>query len=547
MSTSPVHPLASEHRLRLVRRRWKSIAVLTLLVSLSALGSALLREKQYTATAKILFRDSGLDEAVFGTIDIRPSRDPAREAATNVKLVGLEQVARRTEEALRNGSEYPSNQVPLTSSEITRRMRIAPEGQSDLVSASFTYRSPTVAALVVNTFADQYVAFRRDADRQKIQEARQLVESKLADLSAAERTSAEGQRLEERGQQLDILSSLQTGNAEVVQRADAPDAPSSPSPVQNALLGLIFGGLFGVVFAWLREQLDRRLRDAEDVEELFGVPPLAVIPRSRIPRKPRGDSVDGHEAEAFMMLRATLRYFNVKQPLRSVLVTSSAPGEGKTYISCRLSAAAAVSGASVLLVEADLRRPRMAEELGLSATRGLSTLLSGQDTVGNVLQQVDLAELFPGFAAQRSFDVIAAGPLPPNPADLLESDQFAEFLRLAESRYDLVVIDTPPTAIVSDAIPLMQKVSGVLPVLRLGHSSRLATERLRNQLQNLGARVLGVVANDETRRKMSSYDYGPYTSYRSLGRLENSESQGKNGAAPVSRADAQAAVEQRLH
>jgi succinoglycan biosynthesis transport protein ExoP len=481
--------------LRSLRRRIGVIVLCCVLVPASAFAFSQSQTKQYTASASLLFRDPGFDQKLFGSQAFAPSQDPAREAATNVKLVSLDVVAQRT--ARRLPEARP----------VKNKVAVSPEGQSDVVGLSATYPNPRLAARVANTFAEEYIAFRREADRAKIAEARGLVERRIRQLSPADQ-GAQARSLRGQLEQLDILASLQTGNAELAEAAAVPTSPSSPKTVRNTGLGVFLGLLLGVGLALLFERLDRRVRDPKEIEEIFGRPILGAIPNSRTLDRsgPAQEALPAKEDEAFRMLRANLRYFNIDRGDESVLITSAAPGDGKSTVAWNLAAAAAGAGSRVLLIEADLRNPALATNLGLYGTPGLSTVLSGEADMADVVQQIPVQASANGRGA-RTVDVLLAGPLPPNPADLLESDRMSEVIRTGESKYDLLVIDTPPASVVSDAIPLVNQVGGVIVVSRLARTTREAATHLRNQLRNLDAPVLGVVVN-ATGSDSEAYGYG---------------------------------------
>ncbi len=213
------------------------------------------------------------------------------------------------------------------------------------------------------------------------------------------------------------------------------------------------------------------------------------------------------------MLRANLRYFNVDHDVGSILVTSAAPGDGKTTVAWNLATAAAELGGRVLLVEADLRHPGIAQGLGMREARGLSTVLAGEASLEGALQEVPLPDRQSGRGT-RTVEVLLSGPLPPNPSDLLESDAMGELLSAAQQGYDLVVIDTPPMSVVSDAIPLIKNVGGVIVVGRAGKTTRDAAARLNEQLVNLKAPFLGIVVNGlKSDGEGYGYGYGYGTTY----------------------------------
>ncbi len=495
---------ASQVALRALRRRAGLIIACLILTPAAAYAFSVSQQKQYSTSASLLFRDPGFDQKLFGSTLLPPSQDPNREAATNVRLVSLEAVAARTAKRLHR----------LNGVEVQKKVTASAEGQSNVVSVTATDPNPRFASALANTFADQYIQFRRDADRSKIREAERLIRSNLANLPQGQQNSVPGgqqssTRARELLGQLDVLGSLQTGNAELVQRAELPKIPSSPRPILNTALGAFVGLLLGLGLTFVLERMDRRVRDPRELEEIFERPILGGVPESRALARsgtPRTKASAG-ESEAFRMLRANLRYFDIDRDIASVLVTSAAPGDGKTTISWNLASAAAGAGERVLLVEADLRHPALAEGFGLRSAAGLSTVLAGEAELEQAVQQIPVQERANGQGL-RTVDVLLAGPLPPNPSDLLESDRMRELIARAEHKYDFVVIDTPPTSVVSDAIPLVPQVGGVIVVGRLAKTTKDAALHLKAQLRNLDARVLGVVVNAVGESDAYGYGYG---------------------------------------
>lgn len=487
--------------LRVLRRRLPLIVLCVIALPAGALTFSLLQHKEYSTTASLLFRDPQFDQKLFGSTAVPTNVDPTREAATNVELVSLDVVADRVARKLGGG---------LTGTAVTNEVQVASAGKSDVVSITATDRDPDQAARIANTFAEQYIVFRRAADRSKIQQAQTLVKNQITKLSVAARNGPRGRSLEGRSEQLGILASLQTGNAELVQPATVPTSPSFPRPVRNTAIGVILGILLGLGLALLFERFDRRLKHADDIADAFDRPVLGAIPESRVIARPDQAQATAElpagEAEAFRMLRANLRYFNVDQRVVSVLITSASPMEGKSMVAVHLASAAGRAGAKVLLLEADLRRPTIGSKLGITSAGGLSLVLSGDMSLEHAAQAVDVAG--PGAANARPIDVVLAGPIPPNPADLIESESMRQIIENAETTYDLVVVDTPPTSVVSDAIPLVKEVSGVIVVTRLGRTTRESAAHLRGQLENLDANTLGVVVNSVSKSGGGGYGYG---------------------------------------
>lgn len=486
--------------LAVLRRRAGLIGLITVLTAAVALGFSFLQNKEYSTSASMLFRNSGLDAKLFGVSVSTSDADPTRQAETNLKLISLQVVAARTAQAL-NGA--------LTAAEVQRKVHISTEGQSDVVSINATDASPEVAARLANTFGREYIDIRRAADRDAIRRAQSLVKAKLDALPASEQSSPLANSLQKRLDDLGVLGSLQTGNAELVQKAQIPSTPSSPKPKRNAIFGAFGGLLLGFALALVWEQFDRRLRSPEELGEALGMPVLGTVPESHalvVQHWLEGrDGSQLHalppsEAEAFRMLRANLRYIDVKREIRTVLVTSPTAEDGKSTVALNLALAAAESGISVLLLEADMRHPSLASTLGIGRDGGrpglgLDSLLTNPDTALSDVGHIEVARRTSGDASPGSLDVLIAGAIPPNPTELMESDRMRRLLGEAKRIYDLIVIDTPPILVVSDAIPLVKQVDGVLVVGRLASTTREQATRLRDQLERLDVPTLGVVAN----------------------------------------------------
>jgi tyrosine-protein kinase len=507
---------ALERGLGIARRNWLILLICIVALPVLALVYSLLQTPKYTASATLLFNSAEAGQLPFGG---EVDTDPQRAAATNLRLVSLEKISARTAKAL--------DQPGLTTEGVSAAVEVAPQGESDLISIEATDPSAKLATQIANEFARQYISFRRETDQRRIVQAETIVEAKLAELSSGEREGPEGENLEKRLRQLAFLSTLTTGNAELVQEANEPSSPSSPKTKRNIALGLLLGIALGICLALLREQFDRRLRELEDVEALFDVPILGTIPQSSaIAHTGPGAQLapTGAEGEAFRMLRASLRYFNVDRQVCSILVTSSVSQDGKTTVAWNLALAEARAGTRVLYLEADLRRPSLSTELGIPTDDGLSLVLTGSSEPSQAIREVE------------GVDVLVAGPVPPNPAELIESQRMSNLLAWAEENYDRVIIDTPPAAVVADAVSLFSQVGGVVVVARLQKSPRDDAEHLRDQLTNTGAPVLGLVINGVGAPSESNYyhasptgEFAPRRKPESKASSANSNSSPANG------------------
>jgi tyrosine-protein kinase len=494
---------------RVLRRRRWLIVLCFLLVTGATVGYDLTQTKKYSATATLLFRDPGFDQKFFGAPVLAPNVDPEREQETNVGLVSLETVAARTAAVL----------GPTLGARVSGEVHVSSPGNADLAEITATDPNPRAAAQIATTYAAQYVIFRRDADRSKVLDAQGVIQRRIASLPPSQRNGPTGRALATQASQLEVLADLQTGNAELVQSATVPSSPSSPTPKQDGIIAGIVGLLLGFGLAVIFERLDRRLNDPEELEAAFRMPLLGLIPQSpalayqKRRRAEGGFHLPPAEIEAFRLLRARLRYFDVDREIKVVLITSAAPNDGKTTVATHLAAAAATSGTRVLLLEGDLRRPTLARRLRTRPDSGLMDVLTADSLQSALRDTASFISTEEVNGVGTGFHVVTAGDIPPNPAAVLESGKMANFIELARLTYDLVVIDSTPLPVVSDAIPLLSLVDGVLVVGRVGVTTRIAGKRLADQLTALRAPTLGLAANALDPRAWgyygNQYDYIP--------------------------------------
>ncbi len=479
--------------LRVLRRHYRLMFVCVILATGAAYAVATIQKKEYRAQAVLLFHDPGYAGILFGSNVSSTAPDPTRNAATDLDLVSLQVVAARTAAAIRG----------MTSARVRGDVTVAADGESDTVSIFATDHDPRLAAQLATTYGRQFIAFRRSAARADLRTAEQVVQRQLLALPTSQQSGSVAAGLKNRADELQVLAALQTGNAQLVQPATVPRSQSSPAPRRTAAIGLALGLVLAVLLVQLRERLDRRIRDADEIEEVFGRPILGTIPHVKAFRAKSRDSGDlpAREREAFIILSTSLRYFNGNRNggVKTILVTSAASGEGKTTIARNLAAGNAVTRNRTLLIEADLRHPVLVSRLGLSEGPGLSDVLAGQLNWRDALREVAVNRGGTDILDDLRFDLLPAGGVPPNPTDLIGSEAMKRLLEEVEPHYRLVIIDTPPTAIVSDAIPLLSLVDGVIVVARLNMSMRDSIRHLERQLKRLGAPVLGVVINDVAR------------------------------------------------
>jgi capsular exopolysaccharide synthesis family protein len=505
--------LSLEQILDVIRRRALWVTLCFFLVTSAAFLFSVQQTKKYTATASLVFNNNQLGQQAAGLAPVSVNNQQAQQN-TNVKLVQLGDMARRTAQRLGRG---------LTEEKVSANLGISAQGESNIVDVSATAASAALAAEIANTYTKQFVTEQQNSNHQYYASALALVNKQLAALSPRARLSAAGVSLENRAQSLGVLAELNSGNVQLAQSAAVPTAPSSPKTARNTVLGAVLGLVLGLGVAFLIERFDRRIREPKDLAEIYRLPLLGVVPESSAlagPARSNGyafDSLPGGEAEAFQLLRAHLTYFNVDRRLRTLLIASAAPGDGKTTVARHLAAASARMGSRVLLMEVDLRRPTVARQLAIRSRPGLADVLIEVVEMRAAIQSIQLDSVFAQGSEGRTLDVLVAGAvMPPNPAALIESTAMESVLEQAKSEYDLVVIDTPPLTAVSDAFPLLGKVDGVVIVGWVGRNRRDVAQRLHETLDGAGAPLLGVVANGFSSRGLGAYGYDyAYTQERS--------------------------------
>jgi capsular exopolysaccharide synthesis family protein len=291
----------------------------------------------------------------------------------------------------------------------------------------------------------------------------------------------------------------------VIKPAVAPAEPSAPHTRLNLLLGFLVGLALGVAASVLRTTLDSRIRGEADLRQISNVPLLGGISFDQdATRKPLLTQTEHQSprAESFRQLRTNLQFANVSGRAKTVLVTSSLPGEGKSTTATNLAIAIAQAGQTVCLVDADLRRPMVNEYLGLDRNAGLTTALVGEADVNDLLQPWGNDNLY----------VLTSGRIPPNPSELLGSDVMHNLIIRLEQAFDTVIIDAPPLLPVTDAAVLSQHVGGVLLVVGTEKVRHHDLEKSLTALEMVGATVLGAVLNRLPVKGPDAYSYGYYAS-----------------------------------
>ncbi|HEX8720624.1 MAG TPA: polysaccharide biosynthesis tyrosine autokinase [Pyrinomonadaceae bacterium] len=363
-----------------------------------------------------------------------------------------------------------------------------------------------------------------------------ISETSLGDLDQAIETDRQNLNLYmQRLNELRVTNPERTnGNITMVEEARVPRAPIGPPRVRNIVVALLLSLGIGVGLAFLLDYLDDTLKSVEDVDRHLHLPTLALIPAPRDARRLLGrgapepvpgaataltliDDVRSPVAEAYRHLRTSLLLSSAGQPPKTVLVTSSQPSEGKTTTAVNIATMLAQTGADVLLLDCDLRRPRIHTHFGLPNARGVTNYLSGEANVSDLVQTYDKLP---------NLKVISSGPVPPNAAELLGSEEMRKLLFVLAENFTHIIIDSPPAISFTDASILSTMVEGVMLVVHGGRSSRAVVRRAKQQLQDVGAHLFGIVLNNVKLEGTDYYYYSGYYSAEEDGAPEGAEAAG---------------------
>lgn len=445
--------------LSVLRARWVVIVVAAVVGALLALTGSLLTTPSYTARIQFYVTVSGGETAAAA---YQGSLGAQQKVQSYAALVDSTDVAQRVVEA---------SGVDLDAGQVVNGVTAEADAKTVLLDVAVTDADPNRSLRLAEGYGE-------------------VLPSVIADLETPE--GAEN-----------ALAKLT-----VINPATLPDTPVSPNTTQNIFIGTILGLIVGMGTVLLAHLLDRRVREKGQVELITRAPVVGSIPFRR--REDREDGAEhivpfreGHSpvAEAFRRLRTNLQFLQVDNPPRVIVLTSSVALEGKSETAVNLSLALAEAGSRVLLVEADLRRPRVVAYMSMPDKVGLTNVLTGQAEFSDVVQGTRHAGV----------DLLACGPLPPNPSELLSSEVARKLFSQLRGLYDYVIIDSPPLLPVTDGALLAQISDGALLVVR---SHRTTTDQLTQAVDNLekaNAQLLGtiVIANKPEHRGSSSY----YNSY----------------------------------
>ncbi|WP_082544421.1 polysaccharide biosynthesis tyrosine autokinase [Rhodococcus sp. Leaf225] len=463
---------------RILRARWIVIVLTTVIAAAASLVFSLVSTPVYEACTRLYVSTGSSSSSV--TEVYQGNLASQQRVASYTQLLGGESVAQRTIDSLG---------LSMSPSTLASKVRTTSSPDTVLIDTCVSDASATTARDLANGIGTTFVDFVDDLE-----------------------TPPGG------GAPLAQVS--------VVEPAQVPTGPISPKTTRNLALGVAVGLLLGIALAVIRDRLDNTIKDRTTLADLSGVPVVGVVPFDKTIKEEAAlsfaESSSG-TAEAFRELRTNLQFLEVDSPPRVIVVTSAVPAEGKTTTAVNLALVLAEAGHHVALIEGDLRRPRVSKYLGLVGSVGFSTVLSGQADVEEVLQPTKF----------HGVDVLASGPLPPNPSELLGSEAARTVMDTLRASFDYVVVDAPPLLPVTDASVITAHADGAIVVARHGHTKRDELTRALGNLTQVGAPILGVILTMAPSRGKRDYDYRHYYETDTTVARQDAPSAAVRPAAPV--------------
>jgi capsular exopolysaccharide synthesis family protein len=481
--------------IRVLRARWLVIA-LTVGVAL-AIGIAycVLRDPVYSATTKIEFRGDDADFDVVSPGVVQTDLTPEKSAAAQANVVTSNAVL---EAVQRHGY------ADLSTDELRNRVDVSVEADSNLVAIEASAPEARAAADLAETFAQETRAASRRQNRARFARQADALEAALDRGHLDPITKGNYKATIARLRTLANVADPVT----IASPAEVPDDPSAPQPVRDLLLAGVLGVLVGVGLAYMRNALDRRVRDSREIQAEIGYPLVGYVPdeilglagasRNGVDSAEKVETQD--ELEAFRIIRTNVQFLGDRH-ISSLVVTSPVAEEGKSTVAAGYAYASAAAGHRTLLVDCDLRRPVLGDRFGVEAAPGLSDVLAGNVELADALRSI------PVHSAESAdpLSLIPAGASVFQPSEMIGSDRFARFLDEVEKTYDAVVFDSAPLLPVGDTRELVVRVDAILVCVRMEQTTSDQVGRAKEVLERLPNRAVGLVITGVTRGREDGY------------------------------------------
>jgi capsular exopolysaccharide synthesis family protein len=492
--------------LRVLRRRKWIILACTLAVPAAAYFYSARQPAQYQASAQVYLSSQDLAGALTGIST--GYVDQTRLADTAASLAHVRDVA---EDAIAS-----SHVEGVSAGALLGSTSIVPQTGTDILTFTVRNHEPGLAELLANAYANAFTKYRGQLDSDAVRRARKEIQGRLQALEASGQASGRlATSLRDKDQQLATLEALQTSRSYVISTAEGA-AKMSPQPRRDAMLGLLLGLVLGIGLALALEALDTRVRSVAEIGEYLKIPQIGNV--SPPPKKLLKDDQlvmtaqpRGAQAEEFRVLRTNLEFVALAaDEIKTVLITSAIEQEGKSTVAGNLAVALARGGKRICLVDLDLRRPYIHRFFHLLHGRGVTDVALGRVTLDDALTEIDVGR---GASAARDGDqgslhVLASGPLPPDPGEFVATRKLANILAELRSRYDMVVIDSPPLLRVGDAMTLSSRADGLILLTRLNAIRRPMLRDLSRVLDSVPTTKLGYVVTGSQREEGYSGQYG---------------------------------------
>jgi tyrosine-protein kinase len=502
------------------RRKWWLLITIIVITSAALIFSYFFQTPVYQASSWVVIKEKPLESSVLDQTISQLSSQPERSVETNVELLKTKEMAKKVIDSL---------QLDTSSGALLEKMSVKPISNTNIIEIKARDRYPEVARDIANQYAIVYQDWRRSENVKDISKARsevwevlQKTKDEAIDLSRQiqgnftaanipEEVKVEQQiaynyyvELQRIYRQLSISEDLMSGGLEVVSDSDAPSSPVVPRPLRNGLLAFFLSVMLGLGLAFLVDYLDDTIEGRDEAQRLFNAPVLGEIPRQRELEDDQRRSTlvmvsdpKSPISEAFRALRTNIQYINYERQLKTLMITSCGPAEGKSFVTANLAVALAEAGHEIMIIGADMRRPAIKDFFHISNEEGLSSLLIGRKSFEECLKS----------GGKPNLSILPSGPLPPNPSELIGSRRMNEVLAKSKTMADIILLDTPPVLAVSESAVLAPRCDGVIIVVNIDVAKKDEVRKTHDLLMQVKSNVVGLIINYVEGTKSYGYYY----------------------------------------